>query len=1093
MNFTGERYIPELTDQEIEIEHVQRYQSILGLVKDKVVLDVACGEGYGANLISTSASYVHAVDIDEETIQSAAQKYNNGNIEFHISSVEKLPFKDSFFDVVISYETLEHVDETSQLQFLKEIKRILKPNGILVISTPNKKNYSDLPGYVNPYHIKELYREEFDKLLRDHFKFVDIYSQRFEVASLLHLVNSDNYTNLGNGNSDMEKYMVAICSDHGKPDIQISSVIPFNGKYTNMIDRIISLQNEVNERNDHIQKQDQELQFLRTEHEELQELRIQIKIHNDIVQELQQIKQELAKEKETHLKSAQKLELTEKQNSELKIRIEHQLSQEKEFLVNISNMEGHINLLLEQERILHNIYKSSGWRILSKYYKTRDKIIPPNSKRKLFLKLIKKTLKNPKIMLSKINKSNIKKLRYYINSEDTNQLENRIDNFIDRHEKVSLPEIQIFDGTKYKHIEFDDIEAPLVSIIIPVYNQWNYTYSCLASIKENTADIPYEIIIADDMSTDETVNISQYVSNVVVARDGTNRGFLLNCKHAAQHARGKYIFFLNNDTNVQPNWLCSLVDLIESDESVGMVGSKLIYPDGRQQEAGGIIWNDASGWNYGRLDDPEKAEYNYVKEVDYISGAAILVRHDLWSKLHGFDERYVPAYFEDTDLAFEIRRLGYRVLFQPKSVIVHFEGISHGTDTSSGIKKYQVENKEKFLEKWKDVLNKENFPNAEHVFLARDRSRNKKTVVIVDHYVPHFDKDAGGRCTYFYTKLMVSMGYHVIFIGDNFFRHEPYTSKLQQLGVEVLYGNEYSKNINQWIKVNAQYIDYVYLNRPHISIKYIDMFKKLTNAKIIYFGHDLHYLRELRNYELTKNASLLKSSEEWKTLEFKLFDSADVIHVVGAYEQQVLAEQFPNKPIRNIPLYPYETIYGDDHIVPEFNDRQDLLFVGGFNHKPNYDGIMWFINEILPNIKAVYPDMKLYIVGSNPPDDIKNKNSKDIVVTGYVSDDELEGYYNSCRIVVVPLRFGAGVKGKVVEAINYEVPVVTTTIGAEGLVDTGKVLTVCDEASDFANAVINLYSNQTDWLSRSTSSGDYIRKFFTVKAAEEILALDMGN
>lgn len=348
-------------------------------------------------------------------------------------------------------------------------------------------------------------------------------------------------------------------------------------------------------------------------------------------------------------------------------------------------------------------------------------------------------------MLSKLNKSNFKKLKYYLETEDRSRLENRIDVFVDRHTEIEQKEldVQLYTPEQYNKLIFDVVVDPQVSIIIPVYNQWNYTYSCLASILQHTTDVSYEIIIADDMSTDETVNIVEYVENIIVVRDGMNRGFLLNCNNAAEHARGKYIFFLNNDTNVQTEWLSSLVKLAESDQKIGMVGSKLVYPDGRLQEAGGIIWNDASGWNYGRLDDPEKSEYNYVKEVDYISGAAILVRSKIWRELSGFDERYVPAYFEDSDLAFEVRRLGYKVVLQPKSIVVHFEGISHGTDTNSGIKSYQVKNKEKFLEKWNVELNTDHFLNAEHVFWARDRSASRKTIVVVDHYVPHYDKDAG--------------------------------------------------------------------------------------------------------------------------------------------------------------------------------------------------------------------------------------------------------------------------------------------------------------------------------------------------------------
>ena len=224
----------------------------------------------------------------------------------------------------------------------------------------------------------------------------------------------------------------------------------------------------------------------------------------------------------------------------------------------------------------------------------------------------------------------------------------------------------------YGKLVFPREERPMVSIVIPVYNQIHYTYLCLASILEHTKDVSYEVIIADDVSTDATEHLSEFAENLVIRRNKTNQGFLRNCNQAAEAARGKYVMFLNNDTQVTEGWLSSLVRLIESDGTIGMVGSKLVYPDGRLQEAGGIIWSDGSGWNYGRLDDPDKAEYNYVKDVDYISGAAILLSVKLWKQIGGFDERFAPAYCEDSDLAFEVRKAGYRVVYQPLSKVIHF-------------------------------------------------------------------------------------------------------------------------------------------------------------------------------------------------------------------------------------------------------------------------------------------------------------------------------------------------------------------------------------------------------------------------------------
>ncbi|CAH1223472.1 glycosyltransferase [Paenibacillus sp. JJ-223] len=1103
MDFTGERFIPHETDEELQIEHTQRYNMLNRLVENKVVLDAACGEGYGSFLLSNSASKVTGIDIDPQTIGHARKKYVKENLDYFVTSIEHMPFPDQSFDIVVSFETLEHVDEKMQLAFLKEVQRLLKENGTLIISTPNKKYYSDQRGYSNAFHVKELYREEFFELLKEHFAYVNIVSQRFEVVSLIDNPSSERETEFfvqeQQKGEAFEKYMIAFCSNDSRNAKPTHSITVQSQKYQNFVERVMTLQDEVEERNQHIALQNKEIDFLREKFAQLDSLRKKFT-------QLESVKEDLNLQLE-HYKNEQRAAQKEladlenvKQRTEMELQtakkelgyLSHQLSEQ---LVQIENQKGHIELLLQEERILQNIYNSGGWRFLNRYYRLRDRLIPMDSKRRMLLKLAKMTVQKPKIMLTALNKSNLRKLKYYLKSEETTRVNGRIDNYIAKYDDKPLPVLQVAepDTINFEHLSFPIEEKPKVSIIIPVYNQWKYTYSCLASILGNTSNVPYEIIIADDMSNDDTVNIGEYVSNVTVVRDGVNRGFLLNCNNAATYAKGEYLFFLNNDTNVQPNWLSSLVELMESDSKIGMTGSKLVYPDGRQQEAGGIIWNDASGWNYGRLDDPEKPEYNYVKEADYISGAAILIRHTIWQELGGFDERYVPAYFEDTDLAFEVRRLGYKVLLQPKSVIVHFEGISHGTDTNSGIKSYQVKNKEKFLQKWSVTLQKDHFPNAEHVFWARDRSRNRKTIVVVDHYVPHYDKDAGGRATYFYLKLFVSMGFHVIFIGDNFFRHEPYTSNLQELGIEVLYGDYYAKNINKWIKHNGSYIDYVYLNRPHISIKYMETFKKFTSAKIIYFGHDLHFLREMRNFELTGNTHLIKSSEEWKKTEFSLFNDADVIHVVGSYEQSLLQNEFPDKPVRNIPLFPYDQPYANASHVEGFDARKDILFVGGFNHTPNYDGIVWFLDEIFGRIKKQIPNVKLYIVGSNPPDDLKAKSADDVIVTGFVSDEELERYYNRSRLVIVPLRYGAGVKGKVVEALYYQVPIVTTSIGSEGLEEAEMVMTIAEDAHQFADSVIQLYQDETVWNSYFEESVQYIEKYFTREAARSILALDFKD
>ena len=154
----------------------------------------------------------------------------------------------------------------------------------------------------------------------------------------------------------------------------------------------------------------------------------------------------------------------------------------------------------------------------------------------------------------------------------------------------------------------------------------------------------------------------------------SNLGYLRSCNTAARVAKGEFLLLLNNDTQVLPDWLDPLLLPFRSRSDVGAVGSKLLYPDGRLQEAGCIVWDDGSGWNFGRLDSPDRPAYNYLREVDYCSAASLLVPRALFNEMGGFDERYAPAYCEDSDLAFRLRERGYKVLYQPRSRIVHHEG-----------------------------------------------------------------------------------------------------------------------------------------------------------------------------------------------------------------------------------------------------------------------------------------------------------------------------------------------------------------------------------------------------------------------------------
>jgi GT2 family glycosyltransferase len=658
--------------------------------------------------------------------------------------------------------------------------------------------------------------------------------------------------------------------------------------------------------------------------------------------------------------------------------------------------------------------------------------------------------------------------------------------------KISIPRTKIVIQKRRKilfpKLLFPLFDTPLVSIIIPVYNQFNYTYNCLSSILNNSTNIKYEIIIADDKSSDKTKKIEDIVKNIKIIRNNNNLGFLKNCNYASNFAKGKYLLFLNNDTEVQTDWLFYLLKLIENDEKIGLVGSKLVYPDRKLQEAGGIIWSDGSGCNYGHSSNIDLPEYNYVKDVDYISGASILIRREIWEKIGGFDERFSPAYCEDSDLAFSVRELGYRVVFQPASVVVHFEGVSHGTDTKKGVKSHQIINQKKLFEKWQNVLEREYFSPRDNYFLPRG-DRGKKIILVIEQYIPYYDKDAGSRTIFLYIKLFLQLGLKVVFLSDDTIPYQPYTFTFQQMGVEVLYGEYFSNNWKIWLKENGKFLDYIFTCRSNVSIKYIDYLIQNSTAKIIYYNHDMSHIRYKRQAEITGDQNIMNVVPYYEKMEMEVSSKADVLYVVGSHEKNIINNLFPNKPVYNIPAFFYEKIKESSISI---KDRKNLLFVGGYDHVPNEDAVIWFYENAFSEIISVYPDVIWFIVGNKPTKKMLSLQNKNIVITGYVSYDELEYYYYNCRIFAAPLRFGAGVKGKLLDAAYYGIPLITTEIGAEGISREENAFIVNPTDATFAKKIIELYKDEERLEELSLNCSKLINNHFLIDRAIEIVKKEIN-
>lgn len=627
-------------------------------------------------------------------------------------------------------------------------------------------------------------------------------------------------------------------------------------------------------------------------------------------------------------------------------------------------------------------------------------------------------------------------------------------------------------------------DTPRVSIVIPVHNKFAYTAACLRSLGEHASTTAFEVIVVDDLSSDHTAQRLQEIDGIRVIRNAENLGFVGSCNAGAAIARGEFVLFLNNDTVVTADWLEALLRCFAEEPDAGLVGSRLVYPDGRLQEAGGIVFNDGSGWNYGRFDDPEDARYAYRREVDYCSGAAILLRRSLFAQLGQFDQRYAPAYYEDTDLAFAVRATGLRVFYEPRSRVIHFEGITAGTDTGSGMKRYQVINREKFLDKWHDVLARQPAPGTPIQIAATHRAQRR--VLIIDATTPTPDQDSGSLRMVNLMRVLRRNACHVVFMASNRAWVERYTGELQELGIEVLYHPHTPEPVKLFRERGAEF-DAIVLSRHYVASEFLGLARLYApQAKLVFDTVDLHYLREQRAAELENKPELARMATTTRAQELKIMRESDVTLVVSPVEQEILARDAPGVHVDV--LSNVHEIHG---CRQPFATRKDIVFVGGFQHPPNIDAVLWFVKEVFPRVRESLPGVHFHIIGSKVTEAVRELASEHVIVHGFV--DDIAPYMDGCRLSLAPLRYGAGVKGKVNMAMSYGLPVVATTMAVEGMhVCFGEDVLVADDATGFADAVVALYDDEARWNQLSANGLANVRKHFSFEAAEVAIRRIIG-
>lgn len=649
--------------------------------------------------------------------------------------------------------------------------------------------------------------------------------------------------------------------------------------------------------------------------------------------------------------------------------------------------------------------------------------------------------------------------------------------------KNSRDELRIF-FKKDLFLTFSDNKFPDISVVIPVFNKAEFTFQCLKQLSK-IENCNFEVIVINNASKDMTKKLLSRVKNIKVISNSKNLHFLKASNQGAFSADGRFILFLNNDTVPETNSLINALKTIELDSGIGVVGGKLVYPDNTLQEAGSIIWSDGSTIGYIRGKDPLDSEFQFRRSVDYCSGAFLLTRTDLFKKLNGFDEEFSPAYFEDVDYCIRVQREGYKVVYEPTSVITHIEFGSSFHSRQAVL--LMEKNQKKLAVKHKEFLNKKHTKDFLNIYKARSNNSYKGTVLYVDERLPHIKTGAGYPRANSIVHALKDKNYFVsvyplIYVDQN----ESWETVYEDISrdIEVLaIGSYKEEGFKRFIESRPNYYDIIFISRPTTMKalrKITPDLKLFCNSKIVYDAEALFSLRDVQYKKLLGEVFDDQTVDKLVEEETRLAKGINAVSSVSPLE----ASYFKKAGVSQVEVISFS--HELKTTKNSFEQREGILFVGAIhgNGGPNYDSVIWFSKKIFPIIKSKGLNCKFYIVGTNHSKDVAALESEDIKVIGAVQD--LSEWFNKCRVFVAPTRFSAGIPHKVTEASSHGIPTVLT-----GLLHSqlswlkDEEYLVGENAEDFALKVVEIYNNKNLWDKIRCGVINKIKSSYSKEAFEE--------
>ncbi len=611
-----------------------------------------------------------------------------------------------------------------------------------------------------------------------------------------------------------------------------------------------------------------------------------------------------------------------------------------------------------------------------------------------------------------------------------------------------------------QRIDLHPQAGPLqVSVVVVLYNQAGLTHLCLQSLQASVG-VSFEVLIVDNASTDRVPQLLSRVDGARLLPQTENLGFLRAVNLAAEHARGEYLLLLNNDAMVEPHTLKHAVQRLAREPSAGAVGGPILLWDGRLQEAGSIVWRDGSCLGYGRGDDPALPAYHFVRDVDYCSGAMLMVRRALFEELGRFDEVFAPAYYEESDFCVRLWEHGHRVVYDPAVRVKHFEFAS---DAGSGRAiELQTRNRARFVARHTAFLADRPAPDLANLLRARQRlASGKLRVLVIDDRVPLPWLGQGYPRAAHIVRVLAAEGHFVTHYPLQFpHEHPEHVARALPDTVEVMVDRGLA-GLAAFLTERQDLYDAVIVSRPHnmqvlTSITAAQP-QLLRGVRIVYDAEALFSLRDIAKAQVLGQPLDEREQRRQIDAEMALAQGADTVLTVSALEASH-----------------YQAAgYADVHVLGHalevkptpalFEARRGFLFVGALmaDDTPNADSLVWFITQVWPLVRQALGDQAvLNVVGPCEAPAVSALAGPSVLIHGAV--ESLHASFDAARVFVAPTRYAAGIAHKAHEAAAFGVPMVTSPLIAAQL-GWGEVVAVGATAANFAQACVALHTDAESW------------------------------